>query len=207
MCTAIAAVTGVLVPHAADTADNDNAGTFSLVLQNDVFYHCQREPKARLSNGVETMDDIQRILIVSRLTAHCRKAVHVGISIARKYDVSLYVMHVLHNPVGLEVWNLPPVEREYVIMLRKSKEDIDAAINADRTKGMEITEIIKEGEPTTAILEAINAKRIDFLVMLAHEEDRFEHFLFGRSNEELVRRMLCSVILVKIEPTLYGEVD
>ncbi len=43
--------------------------------------------------------------------------------------------------------------------------------------------------------------------MLADEEDHLEHFLFGRSNEELVRRMPCSILLVKKEPAISGEVD
>jgi hypothetical protein len=32
-----------------------------------------------------------------------------------------------------------------------------------------------------------------------------EHFLFGRSNEELVRKMPCSIMLVKKEPEAIAE--
>ncbi len=153
------------------------------------------------------MDDIKRILVVSRLTAHCRKAVHYGISLAKKYGARLSVMHVVHNPFGLEGWNLPPFERDFGILLQKSKVDIDAAINAERDKGMVIEEIIREGEPTTVILDVVQEERINLLVMLAHEEGRMEHFLFGRSNEELMRKMPCSILLVKKEPAIFGEVE
>ncbi|MGE5173917.1 MAG: universal stress protein [Betaproteobacteria bacterium] len=153
------------------------------------------------------MDDVKRILVVSRLTAHCRKAVHYGISLAKKYGASLYVMHVVHNPFGLEGWNLPPFERDFGILLKKSREDIDAAINVERGKGMEIKEVIREGEPTTVVFEVVKEEHIDLLIMLAHEEGRLEHFLFGRSNEEIVRRMPCSIFLVKKEPAVFGEVD
>lgn len=37
------------------------------------------------------------------------------------------------------------------------------------------------------------------LIMLAHEEGRIEHFLFGRDNEDLIRKMPCSIMLVKKE--------
>jgi universal stress protein A len=153
------------------------------------------------------MDDVKQILVVSRLTVHCRKVVHYGISLAKKYAASLSVMHVVHNPFGLEGWNLPPFERDFGILLQKSKKDIDAAINAERAKGMTIEEIIREGEPTAVILDVVKEKHIDLLVMLAHEEGRLEHFLFGRSNEELVRKMPCSIFLVKKEPAVFGEVD
>jgi universal stress protein A len=155
----------------------------------------------------DTMDDIKRILVVSRLTTHCRKAVHYGVSLSKKYGASLYVMHIAHNPFGLEGWNLPPFERDFGIMLQKSKEDIDAAINAERATGMVIEEIIKEGEPTTVVLKVVKEEHIDLIIMLAHEEGRLEHFLFGRSNEELVRRMPCAILLVKKEPAVFGEVD
>jgi universal stress protein A len=153
------------------------------------------------------VDDVKRILVVSRLTAHCRKAVHYGISLAKKFNAGLSVMHVVHNPFGLEGWNLPPFERDYGILIEKSRNDIDAAINAERARGMRIDEIIREGDPTAAVLDVVKEARIDLLVMLAHEEGRLEHFLFGRSNEELVRRMPCSLLLVKKEPAIFGEVD
>ncbi len=47
---------------------------------------------------------------------------------------------------------------------------------------------------------------IDFLILLAHEETRLEHLeelveklIFGRSNEEIIRKMPCPVLLVKQE--------
>ena len=153
------------------------------------------------------MEDIKRILVVSRLTAYCRKAVHYGISLSRKYGASLFVMHVVHNPFGLEGWNLPPFERDFGILLKKSRQDIDSAINAERARGLAIEEIIREGEPTETILEVIKEEHIDLLIMLAHEEGRMEHFLFGRSNEEIVRKMPCSILLVKKEPAIFGEVE
>jgi nucleotide-binding universal stress UspA family protein len=155
----------------------------------------------------DTMDDIKRILVVSRLTAHCQKAVHYGVSLSKKYGATLFVIHVVHNPFGLEGWNLPPFERDFRILLQKSKEDIDAAINAERAKGMAIEEIIREGEPTTVVLDVVKEENIDLIIMLAHEEGHLEHFLFGRSNDEIVRRMPCSIFLVKKEPAVFGEVD
>ena len=52
----------------------------------------------------------------------------------------------------------------------------------------------------TKIVKTIAEEKIDLLVMLAHQEGHVEHFLFGRSTEELVRKMPCSILLVKKEP-------
>lgn len=152
------------------------------------------------------MEDISRILVVSRMTTFCRKAVHYGISLSKKYGASLYVVHVVHNPFGLEGWNLPPLQLDYPILIKKSKEDIDAAIAAEMAKGMEIREIIRVGEPTEVILSIVKEEEIDLIIMLAHEEGRLEHFLFGRSNEEIIRKLPCSILLVKKEPAILGAV-
>jgi nucleotide-binding universal stress UspA family protein len=43
----------------------------------------------------------------------------------------------------------------------------------------------------------VKKEKIDLLIMTAHEEGHIEHFLFGRDNEELIRKMPCSIMLVK----------
>lgn len=147
------------------------------------------------------MGEISRILVVSRMTEDCRKAVHRGISMAKLYDAELYVIHVVHDPFGYEGWNLPVAsfQEEYLRMLGETKAKLDAIMDAERVAGLDVQELVREGDPNAQVLNAIEEKNIDLLIMLAHEEGRLEHFLFGRSTEELVRRMPCSIMLVKTE--------
>jgi nucleotide-binding universal stress UspA family protein len=148
------------------------------------------------------MHDIKRILVVSRMTKYCRKSVHYGISLARNYGAELYVIHVVHDPLTFGAWNLPrpSLEEDYIKEIKKSKEDLDTCIIAEKGKGLSIKELIKEGNPTDEIFDAIKENKIDLVIMLAHEEWRLEHFLFGRSNEEIIRKMPCSVLLLKEDP-------
>ncbi len=148
------------------------------------------------------MDDVKRILVVSRMTTYCKKAVHYGISLAKKYDAELYFIHCARDPFAFEwppsvpVWVLA---EDYKKMLVKNKEDIDTVISAEKEKGMKIVELIKELDPVEAIVEAVRDERINLLIMAAHEEGRLEHLLFGHGNDEIIRRMPCSVLLVKTE--------
>ncbi|RII26023.1 MAG: universal stress protein [Geobacter sp.] len=148
------------------------------------------------------MEEYKRILVVSRMSKYCREAVHYGVSLARKYDAELSILHVVHNPFGLEGWNLPMVslEQEYKKLLEETKADLDRIIREEKAKGLSIKELIKNGDPTEEVLKTVKEEKIDLLILLAHEEWRLEHFLFGRSNEELVRRMPCSILFVKNEP-------
>jgi len=152
------------------------------------------------------MHEVKRILVVSRMTKYCRKAVHYGISLARSSGAELFIIHVIHDPLTYGTWNLPKpsLEDDYLKEVKRSKEDIDAIVLSEKGKGLHITEIIKDGNPTEEIFAAIRENKIDLAVMLAHEESRLEHFLFGRSNEELVQKMPCSLLLIKEElPVLY----
>jgi nucleotide-binding universal stress UspA family protein len=148
------------------------------------------------------MGDINQILVVSRMTTYCAKAVHYGVSLAKKYGAALTVIHVIHDPFMIAGWNLPMpnLEKDYQNLLKKSRQQLDAIIANENKIGKHIDVLIREGEPTSEILAVIKEKKIDLIIMLAHEEGHLEHFLFGRSNDELIRRMPCSILLVKKEP-------
>lgn len=148
------------------------------------------------------MEDVKRIMVVSRDTQFDRKAVHYGFSLAKQYGAKLYVIHVIHDPFSLQGWNLPvpSLEKEYERLLHDTRKELAAMINSERKKGMKVKQLVKEGAPEKEIFETIKTEKIDLLIMLAHEEGHLEHFLFGRSNEEIIRKMPCSVLLVKKEP-------
>jgi nucleotide-binding universal stress UspA family protein len=136
------------------------------------------------------------------MTWYCRKAVHYGISLSQKYKAELYVVHVVYDPFIFGLWNLqiPSLEEDYKRTLKEAKRELDAIIDLEKKKGVPIKELIKDGKPTEEILKVVKEENIDLIIMLAHEEGHLEHFLFGRSNEEIIRKMPCSILMVKKEP-------
>jgi len=152
------------------------------------------------------MEDIKRILVVSRIMKYSHKAIHYGISLSKKYRAELSVLHII-DTFWLKGWNVPiiSVEEEYKNELKRTKKELDDIINMEKKKGMVIKELLKEGDPTEEILKVIKEENVDLVILLAHEESRFEHFLFGRSNEEIIRKMPCTVLLVKKEPESLKE--
>ncbi|MBN1833328.1 MAG: universal stress protein [Deltaproteobacteria bacterium] len=150
------------------------------------------------------MSNLNRILVVSLSTQHCLKAVQWGISLARKYSAKLFIIHIIHNPFGLEGWNLPipsmaTLQEEFATMTRKAKESLDQYIEAEETTGLDIEEAVIEGNPKDEISKFIDKEQIDLLVMAAHEQDHIEHFISGREIRDLVRKMPCSLFLVRRE--------
>lgn len=147
------------------------------------------------------MKDIGRILVVSWITEACQKSVHYGVSLARKYQAELSVVHII-NTIWLQGWAVPKIsmieerKREY----EREKKELADCIDKERKKGMSIKEIVREGNPVEEIMKIIDEENIDLLVMRAHKEGRIEHFLISGSNDVIIRKMPCSIFLVKEEP-------
>jgi nucleotide-binding universal stress UspA family protein len=150
------------------------------------------------------MEEVKRILVMSRSTTDCKKAVHYGISLARAYGAQLSILHVMYDPFFLRGGSLPiPLLRalgeEYRAMALKVKNDLAVMIQQEKAGGMAIKEMVKNAEPVHEIMKTVEAEKIDLLIMAAHDEARIEHIVYGRINHEIVRRLPCSVFLVKGE--------
>jgi len=147
------------------------------------------------------MEDIRRILAVSWMTQSCQRTVHYAVSLAAKYGAELSVIHVI-DTLWSQGWNLPTMSQEE--SREKDEEriqsELDNIISGETKGGVKIKTIIKEGDPIEEILKVIEEEKIDLVILRAHEESRIERLLVGGSNDALIRKMPCSILLVKKEP-------
>jgi nucleotide-binding universal stress UspA family protein len=148
------------------------------------------------------MEHIKNILVISRMTAYSRKAIHIAVSLARKYDAKVLVLHLVSNPVDMMAVNAPglfPDEeyKNYRNSLQEEKEQLDKVIRQETKDGFPIQELVSDHKPVEEIVRVVNEEKIDLIVMRAHEEGRIEHALFGGEHDSLIRRMPCSIMLVK----------
>ena len=156
------------------------------------------------------MKEVKQILVVSRSTQYCRFAVESGIFLARRFGAELSVMHLVSNPVEQEAVNAPDLFMSYHIpntsieeflsIREEAKKRIDQIISNETQGGIPIKTMVKDGKPTDEVLKAVKEGEIDLLVMLAHKEGHLEHLLFGGDNDAIIRRIPCSIMLVKKEP-------
>ncbi|MGP8153055.1 MAG: universal stress protein [Smithella sp.] len=144
------------------------------------------------------MENINRILVVSWITKSCQKSVHYGVSLAEKYHAELSVIHIV-NTFWLQGWSVPMISmiEERKKDMEREKQELDNIINNERKKGMTIKEFIKEGDPVEEVLKIIAEEKIDLVILRAEEKGRIERFLVGGSNDDIIRKMPCSVFLVK----------
>ncbi len=145
------------------------------------------------------MKTLKNILVVSRSTKDCLRAVETGISLSRSYDAKLFVMHVIHDPFNLDGWQLPTPNfyDEYEKMVADAKKDLERMVKAERDRGLQVTDWVKDGIPAEEIRDVVEQEQIDLIIMAAHPEGRLEHFLFGRTNDAIIRSLPASILLVK----------
>ena len=149
------------------------------------------------------MEDIKQVLVVSRSTEDCKKAFHYGVSLVKNYGAHLSILHIDYEPLvhwgGFGVSRLIDWENEYRAMRKKARSDMVEMIQKEKARGLKIKELVKDGESVQEVMKVVAAKRIDLVIMAAHDEGRIEHLIYGRANHEIVRRMPCSIFLVKGE--------
>lgn len=150
------------------------------------------------------MENIGRILVISRMNPYSRKAFHIGVSLARKYDAKLHVLHLVSDPIDMMVVNPPGLFPEVVYTnywnsQNEAKEQLDIVIEQEKSDGFPIKELIGDRDTVEEIVKVVSEEKIDLIVMLAHQEGRLEHALFGGDNDAIIRRMPCSILLVKEE--------
>lgn len=148
------------------------------------------------------MENFRNILVISRMIPYSREAIKVGISLARKYDAKLLVLHLVSNPVDMMAVNAPglfPDEqyKNYMSSQQEAKEQLDKVIKQETQDGFPIKELISDRNPVEEIVKVVKEEKIDLILISAHKEGRIEHALFGGENDALLRKMPCSIMLVK----------
>ena len=150
------------------------------------------------------MEKIERILVVNRTRQYCREEVRVGLSVARKYGARLLLLHLISNPVDMEALNAPlpyPDEhKRHLSFEDEAREELNKLLRPELSSEFPVDIIIRNGDPVDEIGKVVREQKIDLIVLLAQEQGRLEHMLFGRDNDEIVRSMPCSILLVKHEP-------
>ena len=146
------------------------------------------------------MEDIRRILAVSWMTQYCQRTVHYAVLLAAKYGAELSVIHVI-DTLWLQGWNLPTMSQDESRgkEMERIQAELDNIIGGEIQGDVKIKTIIKEGDPVEEILKVIGEEKIDLVILRAHQEGRMEHLLVGGSNDALIRKMPCSIFLVKKE--------
>jgi nucleotide-binding universal stress UspA family protein len=146
------------------------------------------------------MQEIQRILVVSQFTQSCPRAVRYGLWLARQSGAEVAVLHLVEkNPFELSGGELPvdTIEHDYEPYLREAEQTLDAILASQGARRQDVKTLIRFGNPVNEIVTAVNQEKSDLLVCCSTGEGVVGHFVLDRAKDELIRKLPCSILLVK----------
>jgi nucleotide-binding universal stress UspA family protein len=155
---------------------------------------------------VTIMITLQNILVPSDFSECSDAAVRYGLELARKFDATLHLLHVVQDPMTMpwaaEGFGIPMLE-----VVEQWQKEAEARLNAaippaDRGR-VRVSSAV--ASPYPEILRFAAQNGVDLIVMGTHGRGGVTHLLLGSIAEKVVRRAPCPVLTVRYPQ--HGFVD
>ncbi len=152
---------------------------------------------------LELMKDIRKVMVVCDPASACGGLLHTAAALLRETGAELFVLAVIYNPFGVMGLSFPrpSLRKDYEALMEKTRKDLQALIRSEHSPGSMMHQLIREGKPVDEILAAVHEYKIDLLIVPAQHQTRLESLLSGGYNKTLLRKMPCSVMFIKNEPS------
>lgn len=119
----------------------------------------------------------------------CSEAVFPYVcSVARKYDATLHILHVI-SPEVLSID--PPLILQARETVERQMQDMAAS---EQLEGVRHQEVIADGDVTEAINKAVYDDKIDLVLVGTHGRTGIRKFVLGSVAEDVVRNATCPVL-------------
>ena len=144
--------------------------------------------------------DIRTIACCTDFSEHADKAVAAATDLARRYEASLYVIHVLPpvvNPVLTEAEWIPPEEVPRDTVLTQIRERMQDRYGLAPSEGVAPEFVVLDGHVSTEILKFLEERGVDLAVMGSYGLSGMGLVLFGSVTKRVSQKATCSVLIVR----------
>ncbi|EZQ06750.1 universal stress protein UspA [Candidatus Acidianus copahuensis] len=136
------------------------------------------------------------ILVAYDGSENSKRALDLGIDLAKKYSAKLYVIEAVDVTVFENVGILPPLSA-VEDMEKKAKKDIDQAIQLASNNGVQAKGEVLEGEPSESILGYSKEVNASIIVIGSRGLSRFRKALLGSVSTRVLNESRVPVMIVK----------
>ena len=137
------------------------------------------------------------VLVPTDFSETSEVAVKYGIALARVFNATLYLLHVIDEGSGHEMATaalplglLDGIENDPRGRLRN-------ILTEQEEKQLGSEYVLRAGRPDVEIVRYATERNVDLIVMGTHGRSRLAHLLMGSVAEEVVRRAPCPVLTVR----------
>jgi nucleotide-binding universal stress UspA family protein len=150
------------------------------------------------------MIEIKKILLPCDLTTNSSKIFPYVMSIAEKYNSTIYLIHVAEDLHGWTLHPYPGMGHDQKIhekasekkLMKKIDEMCDKICDEHFQGCSNIRKVIVTGHPVVEILKVVESEDINLIIMGTHGRSGMEHVIFGSVAENVVKKSPVPVLTI-----------
>lgn len=157
----------------------------------------------------------KRIVLATDFSPHAAVARDVAKWLARTYSAHLWVVTVLepveepldwiNQPPAVSSWKWQKMLQKQQRKLKQEKRDnLDQWVADLRKAGIEVTDVVREGDPDKEIVAVAQEVNADLIVMGSHSRRTFWDVVLGSVTAKVVAEAPCPVMVVSHRPPHSG---
>lgn len=146
------------------------------------------------------MKPFTKILVATDFSDCSVEACAYALTLARKFDASLQVVHVINEPVDLRGFYVPHISFD---QLEKEIADgavsmLDSFCKENLSDFSNFTTTIVSGVPYEEITRTAQEQDASLIVIGTHGRSGLDHLIFGSTAERVVRSAPCPVLTIRL---------
>ena len=145
------------------------------------------------------MLEIKRILFPVDFTQNSSKILPYVLSVAKKYDATIYLLHVVEDlskwSCGFYVPHLPLVKYQKEA-LKGAEKRMDIVCDEQLESCSNFQRMINCGDPAQEILKTVESEGIDLVIMGTHGRKGLDHVFFGSVAQNVVLKSASPVLTI-----------
>ena len=135
-----------------------------------------------------------KILVCLDGSNNAKRAFSHACDLARNYDSTLYLIHVVDKSIGLDFFD----RSDYLKLLREhGKKVLEKAQNIARHNGIKSKLILKEGNVSKEILRFAKNEQINLIMVGSKGFGATLRFLLGSISNKIANQAGCPVLIIK----------
>ena len=142
---------------------------------------------------------MRRILVPTDFSSQAENALKVAVQMAKKYNSEIYLFHTVELPSHLATTANSGELPESIYFIKLTEKRFADIMDRPYLKDVEINQTIGHGEIYDDILNAVNEKSINLIVMGSHGASGFKEMFIGSNTEKVVRTSEIPVLVIKNE--------
>ncbi|MFT7073611.1 universal stress protein [Patiriisocius sp. Uisw_017] len=140
---------------------------------------------------------MKRILVPTDFSTQAENALKVAAEIATKHDCEIYLLHSLDMPSQIRGVQNASAMTESIYFIKLAERNFEELLEKEYLGPIDVHEAIGHAEIYNDINEAVDAKKIDLIVMGSHGASGFKELFIGSNTEKVVRTAKVPVLVIK----------